>query len=139
MSIVEEIESRFLPRFKEAVAALEAEFPHVKLNTWSGPVGSLTEYQGHNMGIDCLLPDAPEDQPDNIALSIGMMHLTTTPKLCNADVCWGAPNAVLEMDLLKEPVPYSPAAVRSVDEQLPELIEALRVALRRGHPLDSSQ
>lgn len=138
MSIVEEIESRFLPHLKEALVTLQREFPTFKFNTWSGPVGSLTEYQGHDIGIDCLLPDAPKDEPDNIALSIGLMHLTTTPKLCNANVCWGAPNAVLEMDLLKEPVPYSPAAVCSVEDQLPELIEALRVALRRGHPQDLS-
>lgn len=135
MSIVEEIENRFLPRLKEAVVDLQREFPELKINTWSASVGSLTEYQGHDIGIDCLIPNAPENQPDNIALSIGAMHITTVPKLCTADVCWGAPNAVQELDLVNNPMPCTSETLSQIEVQLPRLIEALRAALRRGHPL----
>ncbi|MGH7852712.1 MAG: hypothetical protein ACREP3_04685, partial [Candidatus Binatia bacterium] len=70
---------------------MSALFPEVKANVHSDSVGSLTEYQGHQIVIDCLLKDTPDDQPDNVALSVNFRHLTTNPKI-DADVCWGHPS-----------------------------------------------
>jgi hypothetical protein len=48
--------------FKELAGRLSKEFPNVVTNVYSGNVGSLTEYQGYQIGIDCLLTDAPAER-----------------------------------------------------------------------------
>src|SRR6185369_2832057 len=107
---------------------LRRRYPRLKIDTWSSPVGSLSEYQGHDVGIDCLNPYAPPDETDNVALSIGVKHLTTDPILCEASVCWGAGGPptgapAIHLDLLPEPVPWSLAALEVIEARLPELIE----------------
>jgi hypothetical protein len=130
--IVEELERRFLSALRSKADQLRREFPSIRINTWSSPVGCATSYQGHNLGIDCLFPKAPSDRPDNVALSIGVMHLTTQPKLCDAAVCWGAgpSEGCHNLDLIESPIPYSTAALDQIEAGLPALYEALMAALR---------
>ena len=130
--IVEELERRFLPAFRTVAERLRHEFPGIRITTWSSPTGSATSYQGHDLGIDCLFPDAPSDQSDNVALYIGVMHLTTEPKLCDATVCWGAGagEGCHGTDLFDSRIPYSAAALDQVEAGLPLLYEALASALR---------
>src|SRR5439155_2697312 len=68
-NVVEELEKRLLPALQKAADEISRQFPRVKATTWSSPVGSLTDYQGHDLGIDCLFMDATPDQTDNVALS----------------------------------------------------------------------
>lgn len=130
--IVEELERRFLPQLCAVAEQLSREFPAVRISTWSLPVGSATSYQGHSLGIDCLFPDAPTDDADNVSLSIGVMHLTTEPKLCDAGVCWGAgaSEGCLDVELIDSPIPYSVPALEQIEAGLPRLHEALTSALR---------
>ena len=130
--IVEELERRFLPAFRTVAEELRREFPGIRITTWSSPVGSATSYQGHTLGIDCLFPHAPSDQSDNVGLSIGVMHLTTEPKLCDASVCWGAEagEGCHGADLIEAPIPYSTTALDQIEAGLPLLYEALASALR---------
>ena len=123
--IVEVLEERLLGRLEEAATRLTRQYPRLKIQTWSAPVGSLTAYQGHDLGIDCLDPAARESEPGSVALTIGVRHLTSEPMLCTADVCWAQGGPSGGLDLLPEPVAWSLEALRSVEARLPELIESL--------------
>ena len=134
MDIVAELERRFLPRLEAVATELQAEFPQFQIITWSSPTGSLTAYQGHDLGIDCLLPDAQPDQTYTMCLIIGVMHLTTTPKICDAAASGGPGPPYTKLDLLDAPIPFSLEALERIEAQLPRLVEVLRTALQRWYP-----
>ena len=133
--VVQVLEQRILQPLEEAATRFRQRYPRLRIQTWSGPVGSSTEYQGHDVGIDCLNPGASDDQPDNVALSIGVKHLTTLPLLCTADVCWGDGKPRGGLDVLPEPVVWSAAAIETVEARLPALLASLEEELQR---LDSN-
>jgi len=134
MDCVGELRARLLPLLRQWERQLSAEHPEVDVTVWDRPVGSLTQWQGHDIGLNCLLPNAAPDQPDNVALSVGLNHLNGTPMLCSADVVWGHPSGTVESDVLPGPVPFSADALDDVLTHLPELLAALQDALRRGRP-----
>jgi hypothetical protein len=78
--------------------------------------------------------DAAPDEPDNVALDVGLAHLDTTPLIHWADVVWGSPHAHVEAHLFPEPVVFSEENLGEVLRRLPELLAALQEALRRGRP-----
>ena len=86
MNYIALLEGRFLPPLNEAHAVVSSEYPAYNFKVWSSGVGSKTEYQGHNLGLECFLPDATDDEADNFALLIGAMYLTTEPMICEAPV-----------------------------------------------------
>ena len=88
MNTVQDAERRFLPALRTIAAQINVRFPNVKATVWSNPVGSLTRFQGHALGVDCFVTDARSDQPDNVALEIAFRNLTDRPYV-DADVCWG--------------------------------------------------
>ena len=135
--VVQDLEQRFCRRLGEHAKAIRDEFPSVKAEVWSWSTGSLTDWQGHDIGIDCQIADVPDDRPDNVALTISVMHLTTEPKFFGANVVWGHPSGTVEGELpgLDE-APYNETTVEIIDERLDELVAALRKALRRGKPSD---
>jgi hypothetical protein len=85
----------------------------------------LTEYQGHDVGIDCVNPAALESEPNNVALIIGVQHLTSQLLLCEAHVVWGSGGPVGGIDLLPKPVPWSEEVIHGIENQLPDLIRSL--------------
>jgi hypothetical protein len=133
MSVAQDAETRFLPALHIIAAEINRRFKNVRADIWSGPVGSLTEFQGHGLGVDCLIYDAPADQPDNIALIIGYEYLATSPKV-NADVCWGHPSGHVEADVFATPLELNEAALAGIEAALPRLSAALIAALEQGHP-----
>jgi hypothetical protein len=133
--IVENLERELLTPFRELAENLSARFPNMKMSVYSQDVGSLTEYQGHQILIDCLLTDAPDDQPDNVALSVSLRHLTTNPKI-DADVCWGHPSGHIEAEFSPEPLEVSDKVLNDLYAALPDLYESLSEAINRGRPSD---
>jgi hypothetical protein len=131
--VVAELERRFLPRLAEAGREIERDFHPVRARPWSDPVGSLTEYQGHVIGLECWLPNCPAEWTDSVGLEIGVRHLTTAPELAEACVAWS--DGSCEVDLPGFPVPYSPSAVVALEARVGELLTALRVAVARNKPL----
>ena len=127
-------EDCFLPQLEAAAWELKDEFPGVLIRVYGSSSGSRTDLQGHDLSIDCLLPDVPADRPDNVALGISLKHLSTTPLVASADVCWGHPSGRLEAELDIRDVPYGGAAVDTIEQGLPGLLAALRAALKRGAP-----
>jgi hypothetical protein len=136
-NLVQDLESRLLPGLQRVAQEITQQFPRVKAMVWSASVGSRTDYQGHDLGIDCLLTDARQDQTDNLALVIGIAHVTTVPSI-EASVCWGAPSGRTEAELFPASTEVTPEIVHELEERLPLLYEALREAVGRGHPPDEA-
>jgi hypothetical protein len=134
VDVIQTLVERFFGRFEEFAARLESDFAQIHAKAYSGPVGSLTAYQGYHVCLDCFFPDASPQDSDNVAINICVMHLTTEPMLCEASVGSGAPNAYSELDLLEEPVPLSAEAIAAIEAGLPKLFEALRIAVARRSP-----
>ena len=132
--VVAELENRLLPRLAEAARQIEQDFTPVRTRSWSAPVGSLTEYQGHTVGLECYFSDAPPDAPDSLGLDISVRHLTTAPELAEAYVAWNSPSGTCEIDLIEHPVPFSSEALASLEARFGELIAAVRRAVCRGKP-----
>lgn len=146
--LVEKLEKRLLPEFEEVAEKILQEILHIKVDVYSLPCGSLTTYQGHDFHIDCILMDIatlmenPDDLPDNIALTVGLGHLTTIPKFY-ADVVWGYPSGSLEVRFKDDDGMFPDEGMIVTDEileelyqDLPRLYEALFEALRSRKPRD---
>ena len=129
----ENLERRLLPLLTECATRLSAVFDRVKIKTFHGSVGKLTEYQGHHVGIDCLLP-VNGDECDNIGLEISIRHIDVAPELDSACVVWGHPSGYIEAELLDDPRPFSSQELDRLVEELPALCRALETALKRGRP-----
>jgi hypothetical protein len=130
-SIASELEARFWPALRELANRVTSEFPAVKTHTHSLSVGKSTEYQGWQLELDCLLPDA-DWRSDTVGLIIGLRHLTTEPELDKLEVGWGDGGGPGEVDLLREPVTLNPEAWNAIEIQLSVLSEALRSAIAQG-------
>ena len=130
MNAVAEMERVFMPLMKAAERACAAHYPAFEFNVWSSSTGGLTSYQGHDIGLECIFPNATEYEANCVALTVGAMHLTTDPKLCQASVGWGsghAPDVTLE--LLESPVALTSASLQDVANRIPELVSTFERAL----------
>ncbi|NMO18149.1 hypothetical protein HPC49_14170 [Pyxidicoccus fallax] len=134
MDTVTKLRHELLPLLEEQVRQLQLEHPGVAISVWDSPVGSRTTYQGHCLGIDCVLANQGSNEPDNVALELSVKHLDREPLIDAAIVGWGHPSDHVEADLVVEPVAFSEEQLRRVLDRLPELIAALRRALHRGRP-----
>jgi hypothetical protein len=129
---VEELEHRFLPLLQAARDAAAARFPDYLFEVYSGPVGGLTSWQGHDVGLDASFPDASAREANGVAISIGLCHLTTEPTIWDAGLSWNqgqAPDACAELDLVGEPVVFSSEALAAIEREFPALLDALLQAL----------
>ena len=120
--VIADLEMRFLSRLEILKGQLETSYPNYQLKVWSSSVGALTEYQGHCVGLECIFPDASAHESDNVAIVIGVKHLTTNPLLCDASVGWGqGASPGIQLDLIEDPQPYSDAPVAEVESRMSEL------------------
>jgi hypothetical protein len=136
-----ELKARFLRPLQELAEALRRQVPGRQLRVYEGPVGSATEYQGYDVGIECLLPNVSPDQPDNVALQIGVCHLTSKPRVM-ADVVWGHPSGHVEAAFREdwsgnhEWPEATPDVLQAIEDDLPRLTAAFVAAVKRGQPTD---
>ena len=140
-SVVEILEAKLLVPFRDLAERLSNEFPNTKAQVYLHSVGSLTEFQGHSIGVDCLLTDASFDETDNVALSVDLAYLTTRPKI-NADVVWGHPSGHSEAEFFSDWqsssdwLEVSDEVLGNLLADLPRLSESLVEAVRRRKPSD---
>ena len=117
-------------------------FPALKFNVWHGQVGSLTEHQGYDFGVECAFPHSPANASDNVALSVDLCNLTSTPRVM-AEVMWGHPSGDSE-GAFKDWQSNAdwPEATRKtlaeLGEALPKLMQAFQSAVERGAPPNSN-
>lgn len=138
MSILTDIENRFLPGFRKMAAEISAEFPKVHTNVSSYPIGALTDYQGHGLGVECAIPTNVTDPADQVqmefvALMINLKHLSTEPKIDTVIVSWGS--GQIEGKLTPESVAINEDNLVEIEKCLPELYQVLKTAVARGHPV----
>ena len=131
MDPVGELESRFIPLLNSTRARLLERFPACRFTVYTHSVGRLTSYQGHSIGLEGLWPKAPRDRTDNVALSIGLSHLTSEPMIVDAGVAWGGDGAHPDvgLELIYEPVPFSDAALADLERDYPRLAKVLEQAV----------
>jgi hypothetical protein len=135
--LVEQIDELFLPELQRLASDLQQRYAHLGFNVWHSTVGSLTDYQGYDFGVECRFPNVTQKGTDNLALTIGLCHLTSTPKLM-ADVVWGHPsgNCVASFRDNVRSIADWPVAEQRVIQELkayfPTLVRAFRLAIERG-------
>src|SRR5262245_30654730 len=106
MDSVSQLRASLLPILQIWEQELRRDYPDVVTNIYDLPVGSHTDWNGHNIGIDCLFGEAAPDSPDNLALLVSLKHVHKAPSLVSADVVWG--HGDIEASVLPECVEFSP-------------------------------
>ena len=137
MITLKQLEDRFLSVFRKMAAEISAEFPKVHTNVWSYPVGALTDYQGHGLGVECSIPInltdiAEQVQMQNVALMINLKHLSSKPEIDSVMVSWGS--GQVEERLVSEAGEINEDKLVEVENDLPKLYAVLKTALGRGKP-----
>ena len=131
MSAVAKLERAFLPLLQEAERATASEYPEFKFNVGSSSVGGLTEYKGHIVWLECRFPDAADHEADSVAISVGVKHITTDPKLCEASLEWGnGQHPQVTLELLEQPVALTEQSLLEATVRFPELVHAFHRALQ---------
>jgi hypothetical protein len=130
MSFGTQLETALLPLLRIAEREVAREYPKYKFGTGSSSVGGLTSYQGHHVWLECMFPDAADQEADSVALMVGAEHITSEPQLCEASVEWGnGHHPDIAIELLAEPVAFTEQALQRVAARLPELLAVFRKAI----------
>jgi hypothetical protein len=135
LDIVSKLEHRFLPILDAGAQGLRAEFGRHDIRTWSHPVGSDSSLHGYAIAIDCMPRDLDDAyHPDTLRLEISARHVDTKPLLDSAMVSWNPPSGYIEIDLVSIPEPASAQRLDELEAEIPQLLDTVREALRRGSP-----
>lgn len=130
MHIVAQLENTFLPLLLAAKGQAESAYPQFEFNVGASSVGGRTEYQGHNVWLECTFPDAADHEADLVSLLIGVKHITTEPKICEASVEWGnGHHPKVGLELLESPTPFTEQALQQTAARFPELLRVFHRAL----------
>jgi hypothetical protein len=135
MDPVSQTRASVLPILQAWEQELRREYPDLMTNIYDWTVGKLTNWQGHDIGIECTFQNVAPEWPDTVALSVSLKHLDKTPSIDAADVAWGAPSGYVEASVLPASIEFSSDRLVELIERLPELFTALKQAIRRGRPL----
>jgi hypothetical protein len=134
MSAATELERVFLPLLREEERAVSARYPLFRFSTGASSVGGSTPYQGHQVWLDCVFPDATLKEEDLLSVVVRATQLTTEPKLSEATVAWGngryPPG---KAELISQPVALTREAMNEVAARMPELFAVFRSALQEWH------
>ena len=134
-----QLDDMFLPTLEQAAADMRQRFRDVQFQVWRCPVGSATQFEGYDIGLECCFPVASPDQSDNVALTISLANVSVRPKIM-AEVVWGHPSGHGEAawrddwQSSHDWPEANPETLRHVAEALPRLLRAFEEAVARGHP-----
>jgi hypothetical protein len=102
---------------------------------WSQPHGQATASPGHVLALSCDLSPVPDDQPNEVSLELCVGGFARPEPLLEAAVGWSYPGQ-LEADAFSGTTAFNAASLARLDIELPNLLDALRAAVRRGRPRD---
>jgi len=54
--LIAQTEELFLPELQRLASEMRQLHPTLRFNVWHDPVGSLTDYQGYALGVECVFP-----------------------------------------------------------------------------------
>lgn len=130
MDVAKEIEKCFLPLCQSIVDRLSKIYPQYDFTTWSSSTGSLTEYQGYDVGVECVFPQAKDNQANCVAITIGVKHLKSIPVICEASVGWGAGcDPDVGMEVIDEPIHATKEAIDNLKMHFGKLTECFEQAV----------
>lgn len=129
---VHELEHALMPHFHTIREGLCAEFTEVGHRVYSNSGGDLTPHPWHVMGVSCLLHRDWDNPPNEVMIQVSVISIESQIML-EAYVMWDYILTAVN-DLFPRPVPISAEAIMEVEKRLPELLEALKVEVRRGKP-----
>lgn len=121
--------------FESVRSELSEQYPNVIFSVGSGTWGQKTNAQGYNVYLSCVMPEQEPAIADLIDLEISISHIRTQPKL-TADVCWGHPSGFVEQSFHPQAVVFDEQTKAQFMDGLPNLVDALKTALKRGKPLE---
>jgi hypothetical protein len=126
--LVLQLENDLLPLFRAALPPLAAAAPQVLASVFAFSSGTASAFEDYHFGISCLLAEAPEDAPEEVALLVSVTGLDASARL-SAQVVWGQPSGLVEAhaELDAGDLPALHAA-------LPRLLASLQHAASRGAP-----
>ena len=138
-ALIANLEAKCMPHLLESQARLRTSYPALEFNVWSSPTGSLTPWQGHDLGIEVEVPVSDDSrEPNWLVLEISTHHLTTEPKL-QAFVSWGYSHALAVDASFETPQPLVDANVDLLEQSLPKLLASFEAAVRESvHPRPSA-
>lgn len=137
--VIKQVEQIRSEKYGELKEELSQSAPNAVISFYSHTVGSLTDYQGHDVVIDCFLKNTPPQKSDNVALIIGFCYITSNPKL-NADVVWGHPSGHCEAETFSDWLccsdwpEVSEKNVEILYKDIPRLCKVFKEAIIRGYP-----
>jgi hypothetical protein len=137
--LVEQIEHSFLPQVQRLASEMQGRYSNLRFNVWHAPEGSLTDYEGYSLGIECVFPTAAANAPSNVALSVEICHLDSAPQLM-ADVIWGHPSGESEAAFPENRRSINgwseatPELLQELNGVFPKLIQAFETAVQRAAP-----
>jgi hypothetical protein len=129
---VHNLECALMPHFRVIREGLSEEFPEVEHQVYSNSGGDLTPHPWHVMGVSCLLHRDWDNPPNEVMIQVSVTSIKSQIML-EAYVMWDYILTAVN-DLFPRPVPISAEAITEVEKRLPELLEVLKVEVRRGKP-----
>lgn len=132
--LVEQVESLFLHELERLAADLRKRFSAFQFNVYRGPVGDLTEYQGYDVGLECIFPSASSGGSENISLSVDLCHLTSKPKVM-ARAEGGKESSTFFRDNWSTSTDWleaTPETLRDLAENFPRISKAFEAAVQRA-------
>jgi hypothetical protein len=139
MDQVAVMEAKFLPLLQQLKLQVATEYPEFNFKVWSSSIGSATELQGHTLGLECMFPDASNQESNCLSIEIGVKHLTTVPMIYDSSVAWGSgDHPEISIELIDQPLPFTSESFEKVSQLFPNLASTFRTALHswvhRGRP-----
>jgi hypothetical protein len=110
MDPVSHLRASLLPILQAWEQELRREYPDVTTNICDWSVGKLTDWNGHNIGVECIFKNVTPEWPDNLALLVSLKHLHETPSLILLMSCGGTLAATLKRACCLRPL-SSPSSV----------------------------
>jgi hypothetical protein len=132
MDAASQLRASLLPVLQVWEHELGTEFAHVSIKIFDCSVGARTDWNGHNIGIECMFKEAAGNLPDLLALEISLKHVQKAPSIVSAEVVWGHPSGYIEASVLPASVAFSLENLAELIKRLPALFSALKLAVRRG-------
>ncbi len=131
--VIADLEARLMPQLREAQKRLGEQFPDLSFSVWSSPTGSLTPWQGYDLGIEVEVPvTTPSEQPNWLVLTVSTHHLTSNPRL-QASVTWGYSRGFLVDVGWPDAIPLNDESLDQLSAELPKLLASFETAVRTGH------
>jgi hypothetical protein len=138
-SLVEQIEEMFLPTLNRLALEMQQRHPELIFAVWSSPTGTLTDYKGHDLGVECCFQQSSPKVASVVALSIDVCHLTSTPRVM-LEVGWAHPSGHVEASYpddwssSDEWPTATPEVLNDLKRRFPDFIRAFQLAVERGAP-----